>query len=346
MLALRSSFLLFAAISVEGSDGITGVEAAFDHPSAGICDGTDDSSGASCLLQLKVSEAEDALRREERDSGKSDTPRVRVGVLVPSSLKNVPLPEDQVVEQFSLFTTLLPSLTRTAETTKYDYHVYVGIDAGDQLERLKDDIASLTVSGVTVEPVVVPGSDSFNTAVNYIAKKAYDAGEAYMCRVNDDTEFVTDEWTTMAVNGLSSMSPRNVGVVGPACPDGKQEIITHDFVHRKHFEMFGFYYPPVFKNWCTDDWITEVYGGLDAENSRTKKLVEWRVAHHCDVNTLPGTSHLSPGVQGCVKPRYEIGLLQDATALAQRLGCDELDSAVAQGQERISAVLAEAARSQ
>jgi hypothetical protein len=261
-------------------------------------------------------------------------------MLVPSSLKNVPIKDEDVVSKFSLFTILLPSLQKTVDTTKYDYHVYVGIDAGDRLEHFKDEIASLTVPGMTVEPIVVPGSDSFNMAVNYIATKAHTEGEEYMCRVNDDTEFVTKGWTTIAVNGLSSMSPSNVGVVGPTCPDGKKTIITHDCVHKTHFEMFSFYYPLVFKNWCTDDWITKVYGGLNVEHSRTRMLSDWKVLHHCDINTLP-EKH-----EACIRPRYEIGLLQDATVRTQRKGCDKLDSEVAQGKERISAVLAEATSSQ
>ena len=38
-----------------------------------------------------------------------------------------------------------------------------------------------------------------------------------------------------------------------------QRIFTQSFVHRTHLEIFGFLYPPVFRNWYSDDWISEVY---------------------------------------------------------------------------------------
>ena len=44
--------------------------------------------------------------------------------------------------------------------------------------------------------------------------------------------------------------------------DTKQtRIFTHVFVHRTHFEIFGYLFPPAFKNWWSDDWISHVYGG-------------------------------------------------------------------------------------
>ena len=80
-----------------------------------------------------------------------------------------------------------------------------------------------------------------------------------MYRINDDTEFVTP-WVSAAINALHSYSPPNVGVVGPICREGNTKIITHDFVHRTHLEIFDYYYPPILSDWWMDDWITYVYG--------------------------------------------------------------------------------------
>lgn len=38
------------------------------------------------------------------------------------------------------------------------------------------------------------------------------------------------------------------------------KIFTHSFVHRTHIEVFGHLFPPFFKNWWSDDWISTVYG--------------------------------------------------------------------------------------
>merc|ERR1719353_2711318 len=265
--------------------------------------------------------------------------KVAIAVLVPSTLTKVPLEAEQIPTMFSLFSTLLPSLEKTAETSKYDYHVYVGIDGGDRLTQFKKEIAAMSIPGVTVEPIVIPGSHSFNTAVNHIAKVAFNAGADYFCRVNDDTEFKSGGWTSSAVQSLTSMSPRNVGVVGPKCRQGKQTIMTHDFVHKTHYNIFGFYYPPEFKNWCTDDWITKVYGGIEGGASRAKQLQNWEVVHHCDVNVQPEISSPgSPGKHGpslhhCSTPRYGI----------DHPGCALLPGLVATGKDTIRQYLSRTA---
>jgi hypothetical protein len=80
----------------------------------------------------------------------------------------------------------------------------------------------------------------------------------YLVRVNDDTGFLTSRWITLAAAHLqNSYDPPNVGVVGPECAAGNTMILTHDFVHATHMEIFrGYYYPTVFRNWYLDDWIS------------------------------------------------------------------------------------------
>jgi hypothetical protein len=80
----------------------------------------------------------------------------------------------------------------------------------------------------------------------------------YLVRVNDDTGFLTSRWITLAAGLLQdAYDPPNVGVVGPECAAGNTMILTHDFVHATHMEIFrGYYYPTVFRNWYLDDWIS------------------------------------------------------------------------------------------
>jgi len=47
------------------------------------------------------------------------------------------------------------------------------------------------------------------------------------------------------IKELASLDPPNVGAVGPLCRQGNTKILTHDFTHRTHMEIFGhLYYPP------------------------------------------------------------------------------------------------------
>ena len=51
-------------------------------------------------------------------------------------------------------------------------------------------------------------------------------------------------------------------------------ILTYDFVHRSHIDIFGYYYPRVFPGWHSDRWINDVY-----LPNRTKKLNDIMVKH-------------------------------------------------------------------
>jgi len=110
--------------------------------------------------------------------------------------------------------------------------------------------------------------------MNHLSKEAYTTGCDYLYRINDDTEFITP-WTSAFIATLASFSPPNIGVVGPTCHEGNTAILTHDFVHRSHIDIFGSHYPPELTDWWLDDWISLVYG-----DERTLKLPQVVVQHH------------------------------------------------------------------
>ena len=87
-----------------------------------------------------------------------------------------------------------------------------------------------------------------------MAREVYDKYHAdYYYRVNDDTEMI-DRWPKAFVGALRSLPPP-YGVVGPTCLEGNTKILTHDFVHKTHMEVFDMnYYPPALVDWWMDDW--------------------------------------------------------------------------------------------
>ena len=69
------------------------------------------------------------------------------------------------------------------------------------------------------------------------------------------------------------------GVVGPLCNQGNTLILTHDFTHRTHMEIFDkLYYPDELSDWWMDNWITHVYG-----EARTRKMDSVEVIHHMEM---------------------------------------------------------------
>jgi hypothetical protein len=96
--------------------------------------------------------------------------------------------------------------------------------------------------------------------VSQLVLQAYSENFDYFYQVNDDTVLVTPNWATELIKTLvtNPLIP-NFGVTGPKDVNN-DKIFTHSFTHRTHIDIFGHLFPPSFKNWWSDDWITTVYG--------------------------------------------------------------------------------------
>eukprot|EP00960_Hanusia_phi_P002190 62823-Hanusia_phi.AAC.1 len=166
----------------------------------------------------------------------------------------------------------LPSLLATVEK-QFEYKVYIGIDEGDKLSHHTQNLKRWSRGNVQVIPCIFSNLSSYTSMVNSIARLAHSSGSMYLVRINDDTQFVTSNWTHIGIAALSNLKPPNIGVVGPTCKQGNTAILTHDMVHRLHFDIFDFYYPGSLANWWSDDWITKLY------SDRAIRLKQWEVVH-------------------------------------------------------------------
>jgi uncharacterized protein (TIGR01627 family) len=196
------------------------------------------------------------------------------------STKNHTQPQDSL-----LFKHMIRSVINTiseVEQQRWSVHIYVAVDHTDAWwiqfwPRLAPHIPSWLQATMCLYP-----DRKHHIPFNEIALTAYQEEADYFCRVNDDTEFRTPQWVTLAVSTLQAYDPPNIGVVGPSCHQGNTAIMTHDLVHRSHLEIFhGYYYPPVFNNWYLDDWISSVYSSsiLGSAYSRTTVLAKWSIKH-------------------------------------------------------------------
>jgi len=182
--------------------------------------------------------------------------------------------EDNITKKFLLFSMLIPSFCNTVGDgwKQYDYHFYFAYDAADQYfshanninafqaefyNVLKRHCGLATASVLHLLQCEYSGRPAW--AQNDAMIAAYLNGAEYFYRINDDTVLLTANWMSAFTTVLNSYQPRNFGVVGPKHDIGNLKILTYDFVHRTHIEIFGFYYPRVFTDWFADDWITNVY---------------------------------------------------------------------------------------
>ncbi|MDA9766531.1 hypothetical protein N9D08_00745, partial [bacterium] len=229
------------------------------------------TSAAPPLKVVKLAAKEDLISRK-----RSVSMNVTVAVVISSTTRGI---TDMRWENLALSSIMLPSLKKTLEP-EYTYKLYVGVDSDDEFYTSEENRAHLVkIAGNDLKVVIesyprVPNRIPFNE----ILKRAFEDGNEYIARMNDDTEFVTPLWTTMAITELASGTPPNVGVVGPVVQGPKNvnhKILTHDMVHRTHMEIFKCaYYPTVFENIWIDDWITRVYA------HRARALWDWKVHHH------------------------------------------------------------------
>ena len=97
---------------------------------------------------------------------------------------------------------------------------------------------------VTLKPVKVKNPlKKPGPVFNEMARAASALGADFFYRVNDDTEF-RGRWPKLYVDALLSL-PAPYGVVGPSSLGSSDAILTHDFVHRLHMDIFhNDYYPP------------------------------------------------------------------------------------------------------
>jgi hypothetical protein len=193
----------------------------------------------------------------------------KIGILIPTTTRKV---KCQDLLQYTLFEKSLPSILKTL-TVGFVYKIFIGFDKSDSYFSKLNNLTKYHAHFESISLVEVH-CQTFVAAVNAIAKEAYFEGMDYLVRINDDTVFLTTNWSILAIDVLKKYEPPYVGVVGPTCNEGNTVILTHDMVHRSHLDIFPYYYPPVFENWWSDDWISQVY-----QPDRFTKLTTWTVQH-------------------------------------------------------------------
>lgn len=227
----------------------------------------------------------------------------------------------QTARELALTTVLLPSLVRTAagdaDPTRFRYIVYVGHDDDDpfyadaanrlELERV---VAELVGAGrITLRLLEMRGMRGAPCWVwNALFERSCSDGCGYFYQLNDDISLRTAGWAQELVDTLreNPVLP-NVGVTGPLDTNNPR-LMTQSFAHCTHRAIFGWYYPPTFKNWYSDDWISQVYG---------KQLTFWRK----DIEVFHELAY-----QG---PRYDIAYEDEARLPdAVRVGRQALEAYV------------------
>ena len=173
------------------------------------------------------------------------------------------------VAHMPLFRTLLPSFIRTA-SRGYAYTFVVVLDRDDPLveelggseegvQRLLRSHFDAAVGRarwgggggaratapsppplprlvVRLAPRDAAGGEPARRQGEAVIHAYLDEGADYVFRLNDDTQLLTAHWAELLVGTLQQQG--NIGVVGPTCLDGNQDILTHEMTHLTHLSLF------------------------------------------------------------------------------------------------------------
>ena len=255
------------------------VDILLDAMAAGKQECRDGSAVKSAVQPASSGQVRPNHQREPSDLHSSRTANQdKVCVLIPvTSRKQV---WGRLDDSF-LFRMPLARLAETCEPDKFSYSIFVGYDEGDAFFDNMTTIDDLRRWMQANAPFASLEARSFanelekpGPVMNLLSREAYADRCDFMYRINDDTEFLTP-WTGAFVEALRGFTPPLRGVVGPSCVQGNSAILTHDFVHRSHLEVFPTHYPAALTDWWLDDWISSVYG-----ERNTRKLSEVVVRHH------------------------------------------------------------------
>ena len=185
----------------------------------------------------------------------------KVAILIPVCSRNQYY---KSINETPLVNTFLPAFERTKDIDEsISYHIFIGIDDND--EFYMDRVDEIEYMGFT--PVVVRDCNHKPAMVwNLLLEVAYKTGFDYFFQIGDDVELLTPGWCTEFIEKLKETS--NIGVVGPIDDSNYQWrisnnihlIIENAFVHRSHFDIFGYMFHPMIENYYCDDWLTLVYG--------------------------------------------------------------------------------------
>ncbi len=159
------------------------------------------------------------------------------------------------LEETHLYTILLPSIYNL--TSDFNIELYLGYDHDDNLFSKID----LPKSYKDIQMNWIPFEGCKGNPCKIwtdLSKRAIDDGIEYLQIGGDDIMYDgRKEWLGKFIKLLKKNN--NIGY--SAGYSNNDRIPTQFLLHKKHFECFGWIYPPQIHNWFCDDFLFGLYKG-------------------------------------------------------------------------------------
>jgi len=171
----------------------------------------------------------------------------------------------------------------TTYNPEFNYTIYLGIDKDDKLynqENVQIEIDNFikVMKNTSVKMLFLDNKKYkgkpcwiWNELFFYSIKDNND----YYIQCGSDISFIDKNWVDCTMNNLDYKN--GLGVVG-LVDEGRKEInqqdslLTQTMVTKKHFEIFGFYFPWNLPSWASDNWIGDIYEKDDLKSRIPHRL--------------------------------------------------------------------------
>jgi len=187
---------------------------------------------------------------------------INIGLIIPITSNKRNYTDIQNIDFINI---LFPSFKNHMNTSgMYIYNFYLGYDHDDKYYiDNKDEILNyLQANSRNITFTFLPiynKKSKLSEIWTQLAKVAVASGNEFLYQLGDDIQFLDNNWEYYFIKQLEKLN--NVGVVGPLDINNPR-LLTQSFVHKKHLEIFDYYYPKEIKNIYVDDWIDNVYKNL------------------------------------------------------------------------------------
>ena len=139
------------------------------------------------------------------------------------------------------------------KNNEYKYKFYIGFDHDDPLYSQINTIAILKeiFNKIDIELNIIVYKDirkGYLTKMwNILYEKAYNDNNDYFYQCGDDIHFQTQNWIKDSIEILQKNN--DIGVSGPNNVQLNDTILTQAMVSKKHYQIFGYLFPPNIINW-------------------------------------------------------------------------------------------------
>ena len=180
---------------------------------------------------------------------------MKVAFLVPSTSNKR---DWKKAEETHLWSILCNSLE--LYTPEHQIKLFVGFNTNDAVYSQPEERFKFNAVFINFVIEFVPMDDDTKGKPtwiwNQLGEKAIEQGYQYFKLLGDDIKMPNDNgWLGAFINKLK----KNNNIGWSAGYSNNDNIPTQFLVHKNHYDIFGFFYPPEIPNWTCDDFMFQIY---------------------------------------------------------------------------------------